>query len=218
MINGVKSFSIRILKIILGFFIIGIGNALMIKADLGMNAWNTLDQGISILFNVSFGEATRGLGIIIIIFDILLGMLPGFGTIFNILCIGFFTDSWLSILDQLSSNTLIFRFVLFLSGTIIAAIGSGFYMSMKLGTGPRDGFSLILSQRLNFEYSKFRIVIELITIFLGFLLGATVGIGTIITALINGPIIGKTMSIFNYNPAKEKQENVFETLKIHFTN
>ncbi|MDO5028522.1 MAG: hypothetical protein Q4E36_04575 [Bacillota bacterium] len=211
--NEYKILAQRILKILLGFFIIGLGNALSLKANFGMSAWSTLDHGLSLTFNMTFGTAVSLTALVILLIDMALGMIPGIGTILNMLSIGVFSDicSWL--LSAISFDSLALRIVFLVFGLVFHGIGCAYYISIKLGSGPRDSLSLLLSQRFKLDFVKLRIALEISAIFVGYILGATVGIGTVLAGFLSGPIVGKALKYFSYNPAVDKQENIFQTLK-----
>lgn len=213
--NNENLLLIRVIKLLLGFVVIGLGNSLMLKSDLGMNAWATLDHGISILLGISFGKASIAVGLVIIVLDMIMGMIPGLGTVLNMLTIGIFTDMFTDLLKNVIFQSYISRLVFLVIGAVICAIGVGYYITIKLGTGPRDGFSILTSRLANVEFKKLRIGLELLWIAIGYFLGATVGVGTVISALVSGPIIGRTMDFFNYNPATEIQENILDTFKLN---
>lgn len=209
-----KALAVRIIKILLGFFIIGLGNALSLKANFGMSAWSTLDHGFSLSFNISFGTAMVFLGLLILFTDLALGMIPGIGTILNMIAIGPFSDLASFYLRSIPLDSLGLRLAFLVFGLLLNGIGIAYYISIKLGGGPRDSLSLLLSQRFNLDFVKTRVSLELSAIILGFLLGATVGIGTVFAAFLTGPIIGKFLTLFGYDPGVDKQENIFETLNI----
>lgn len=210
---NIKNLLKRLIKVTISYFTIAFGASLMIKADLGMNAWSTLDQGVSIFFGITFGQASIYLGIVVILADILMGMIPGLGTILNVFLIGHFIDWWTVLISDISMATFLQRIIGLLLGLVIVAVSSGTYISQQLGTGPRDGFSILLSRKLGIKFSKFRVGLEISALTIGYILGATVGIGTIIIALFSGPIMAKVMEALGYDPAVGYQENIFDTIR-----
>jgi uncharacterized membrane protein YczE len=169
-----------------GLFLCATGIALMVVADLGLGPWDVLHQGLSLLLDVSIGAATIGTGVAVLLVWLPLRERPGLGTVANVAFIGLFLDLVLTVLPV--PETAWLRWTMLLAGVPIFAIGSGFYLGVGLGPGPRDGVMTGLARR-GLPLGVARAAIELTVLTLGWLLGGTVGFGTVYFALAIGPLV-----------------------------
>ena len=208
-----KKLIIKILKSIIGYLIISMGNALMIYADLGLNSWGILHQGISIQTPLSFGQALQLLGATIIVICIMFGNIPGIGTMLNMYFVGVFTDFFKDAGFFSTPGSLPGKFAMLLISVLLIDFGMFIYLRESIGAGPKDGLMLILTQRSGKDLGLIRTCMELTAVLFGYLLGGKFGIGTIIAAIILGPILRTMFKIFNYNPGENRHENVFETFR-----
>jgi len=169
-----------------GLFLCSTGIALMVVADLGLGPWDVLHQGLSLLLGVSIGAATIGTGAAVLLLWLPLRERPGLGTIANVALIGLFLDLVLSVLPGPGAPWL--RWSMLLVGVPIFAVGSGLYLGVGLGPGPRDGVMTGLARR-GLPLGVARAAIEATVLTLGWLLGGAVGFGTIYFALAIGPLV-----------------------------
>ncbi len=163
---------------------LGVGLGLTVAGDLGLSPWDVLHQGLSERFDVTIGTASIGVGIVV-----LLGWLPlrerlGIGTLMNVFVIGIALDLTLLVVD--TPDPLWAKVAYLLFGVWLWGPGSGLYIGSWLGPGPRDGLMTGLARR-GLRVGPVRSGIELSALAVGFLLGGTVGIGTIVFALGVGP-------------------------------
>ena len=177
----------RLARLLFGLTLFGLGLALMVIADLGLSPWDVLHQGISRQTGIPIGTV-----VIITGFAVLLLWLPlkerfGIGTIANAIVIGLVLDGALLFLPETLDN-LVLRWAALLVGVVIVAIGSGFYIGAGLGPGPRDGLMTGLARR-GISIAWARGGIEIAALVVGWLLGGTVGIGTLIFAFGMGPLV-----------------------------
>lgn len=174
-------------QLTLGLALFGVGIALMVRSNLGLNPWEVLHQGISNRTGISIGSVSILLGIPILLAWLPLGQRPGWGTLLNIVLIGLVTDLTLPLLPQTAS--LPTRAALLLAGILTIGLGSGLYLGAEMGAGPRDGVMMGLARRSRLSVRLVRTAIELSVLGLGWLMGGTVGVGTLLFALGIGPIV-----------------------------
>lgn len=175
-----------------------LGITLMVQAQVGLGPWDVLHQGISLLTGMSIGIASIVVGLVIMLFWLPLGERPGIGTPLNILLVGFIIDGFMAIIPPLDQLPLPAALLLpsqvgfMLIGVILTGIGSALYIAGGLGTGPRDGVMMGLVRRTGLSIRLVRTLLELSALVLGWLLGGTVGIGTLAFAFGVGPVIQAT--------------------------
>ena len=177
----------RVTQLFAGLVLYGISMAFMIESGLGLNPWDVFHQGLSETTGISFGWVVILLGIPILLLWIPLRQKPGFGTIANLVVIGFVVDGALAILQP--GDSLAMRVTYLVTGIALNGVATGLYIGSNLGPGPRDGLMTGLVNR--FPRLSIRLVrtsIELLVLGIGFLLGGTVGVGTIAYALAIGPL------------------------------
>jgi uncharacterized membrane protein YczE len=172
----------------LGLIIFGFGSSLLFHATIGNSPWVVLAEGLSIKFNWSIGFSTFICSIIVLSMWIPLGQKPGLGTIMNIIIIAGILDLSIYRFD-FSSNIFFINFLTALLGTITVGLGSGIYLIANLGSGPRDGLMTGLQKKYGYTIASVRTSIEVTVVLLGWFLGGTVGIGTLIFAFGIGPAV-----------------------------
>ncbi|HEY3342398.1 MAG TPA: YitT family protein [Anaerolineae bacterium] len=170
-----------------GLFCFGFGIALMVQAGLGLSPWESLHQGISFHVGLPIGTISILLGVPILVLWLPLSERPGIGTVLNVVCIGLVTNISLPLLPRF--NQLWLQLIQMLLGIVIIGIGSGLYLSSTLGAGPRDGLMMGLSRRTGWSIRLTRTAIELTVLAIAWLLGGTIGIGTVAYALGIGPVV-----------------------------
>jgi uncharacterized membrane protein YczE len=174
-------------RLIFGLVIFGIGDAMMVLAGLGLAPWDVMAQGISFNTGIPIGTVGILVGIIVLFLWIPLKEKLGVGTILNVFIIGIVIDLTLWLSPDTVENLAI-RWLLMLGGILLVAIGSGFYIGAGLGPGPRDGLMTGIARRgVNIGLARFGIEIAVLVI--GWMLGGTVGIGTVLFAVGMGPLI-----------------------------
>jgi uncharacterized membrane protein YczE len=170
-----------------GLMLFGLGEGLLIVSFTGASPWSVLAQGISINVNLSIGTITLLISIAVLILWIPLGQKPGMGTILNALIIAFMIDICIKFVPTPSNyiNQLILAFV----SVITVGIGGGIYLVSNLGAGPRDGLMIGLQKLTNFPIAAVRATLEILVVSIGWYLGGTVGIGTLLFAFGIGPCV-----------------------------
>tara|TARA_B100000029_G_scaffold304413_1_gene297288 strand:+ start:168 stop:833 length:666 start_codon:yes stop_codon:yes gene_type:complete len=178
---NLKPKKLTIFYLIIGLVLFGLGETLLVTANIGVSPWFVLHQGLSFKTGYSIGITTFIVSIIAILLWLPLKQKPGIATILNAILISIVVDLSLPFLPQPKYFILQLFQVMF--GMFIIGIGSGFYLAANLGPGPRDGLMTGINKQTNLSFSFIRIIIELSAVGLGFYLGGIVGIGTILYAL-----------------------------------
>ena len=182
-----------ILALVLGLWIFGTGEAILIGAGIGVSPWTVLAQGISEQTSFTVGLSTFIVGVLVLLFWIPLREIPGIGTILNIILISMAIDVMGPYIpEQTEMIPAIFQASI---GIIFVGIGSAFYLTANLGPGPRDGWMTGIQKKTDWPISRVRIGIEILVLSLGISLGGVFGIGTIMFALGIGPIVAICLGI-----------------------
>ncbi len=189
-----RSLSFRLLILIFGLFVYGLGVAMTVHAGLGIAPWDVFAQGISIQTGLSFGVSTVVVSALVLLAWIPLKVKPGIGTIANAILIGLFADFWLLILPDTSIYWQ--RLLIFLVGVVVVAIATGLYISSALGSGPRDGLMQGTANALDKPFWMVRTGYEGTVLTLGALMGGQVREGTLIFALSIGYLVQLSMKFF----------------------
>ena len=173
-----------------GFLAWGLGLALFVRANLGLGPWDAFHQGLGFQTGLTIGTASIIAGLVVLLFWIPLKERPGFGTIFNVLTIGPATDFGLWLIPQGIEN-LWLRGAMLAAGMACVGLGSALYLPAGLGAGPRDGLMMGLHRKLGWSIRISRTSVEASALGIGYLMGGTVGLGTLVFAwLLLGEPIG----------------------------
>ena len=182
-----------LIMLVIGLFLFGLGEAIIIGSGSGVSPWTVLAQGISSKTNLSVGMATFLISIFILIFWVPLKQIPGIGTILNAIIIASTIDLTLGFIPK---PELIYLKIMQASfGILIVGIGSGIYLASNLGPGPRDGLMIGLQQKTNTSIPLIRTIIEITAVTVGWFLGGIVGIGTILFVFGIGPCVGVGLTL-----------------------
>ena len=176
-----------LLILVVGLWIFGTGDAVIIAAGLGVAPWTVLAQGIGNQLNWTIGEATFFISVVVLFLWIPIKEKPGIGTILNAILIAAAIDIMEPKLPH--PQDLLFQTIQVLVGTILVGVGSGFYLTANLGPGPRDGWMTGIQRITNIPIGRVRTSIEVMVLIIGWRLGGIFGIGTIIFAILIGPIV-----------------------------
>ena len=196
----------RLLRLVAGIAVSSLGIVLMLQANVGLEPWSVLQQGMTLVLPVSYGLASVIAGAAAIGLAILLGESFGVGTIVNIIGCGVCIDAMLALdwVPQLHSLP---------GGIAMLLVGTWMYMRSALGAGPRDALMVALARKTGRSAGVCRICADILVTVSGFLLGGQFGIGTVISALGLGSLINLNFSLLHFRPAKVHQENIAETLR-----
>lgn len=191
---------IRLIKLLLGFAIIAVGIVMMKNANLGMNPWGTFHLGVHLKTGISFGQVSQLTGLLIIGIASLLKIYPGLGTVLNMFLIGAFIDvvDYSSIIP--TSEDLFVQLLMITVGTLLFSYGIYYYLMTGFGGGPRDGLMIGLVKITHQPVRYIKAAIELIVIIIGFFLGGTIGIGTIIAVFLGSFSLDYFFSRKKINP------------------
>ena len=182
-LHGVPSFP-RLARLFGGLVLIGVGVTLMVRARLGLGPWDVLHQGIASRTGIAIGTVGILVGFAVLLLWIPIRERPGIGTVANMLVIGLVIDATLPLLD--APRSLVVRVLFLIIGVGAFAPGIALYVGASLGPGPRDGIMTNLVGR-GLSIRAARTIVELSALAVGFLLGGTVGVGTVLFAAVIGP-------------------------------
>ncbi len=185
------NYVVRLFICIAGLFLFATGTIFTYRSNMGLGPWDVLHLGISRHTPLTFGEANIVVGAIIILSGLFLRVYPGVATILNMALIGLFVDLQLRLnwLPDFSSAPLLVRLLIDAVGVFITGIGTALYISPRLGAGPRDGLMMRLYTLTKTRIAIVRALLECSALLLGFFLGGTVGIGTLLFAFGVGPCV-----------------------------
>ena len=170
-----------------GLALFGLGEGLLIVSFTGASPWSVLAQGISLNIDLSIGTITLFISIIVLIFWLPLNQKPGIGTILNALIIAIMID--ISIKFIPTPENYISQLLLAITAVFTVGLGGGIYLVANLGAGPRDGLMVGLQKKTNFPIAAVRAFLEITVVSIGWYLGGTVGIGTLLFAFGIGPAV-----------------------------
>jgi uncharacterized membrane protein YczE len=166
--------------LIIGLWLFGTGEAMLVDAALGNAPWTVFAQGVSVRTGISIGVATFFTSVVVLLMWIPLRERPGLGTIANAIVIATALQVMIGVLP--TPESLGWRLAQVIGGIALVGLGSGLYLTTNLGPGPRDGLMTAVT--------PVRLSIEIVVLSIGWLLGGTVGIGTVLFALLIGPSVG----------------------------
>jgi len=176
----------RLFNLYLGLVLFGLSMALMIRAGLGLDPWDVLHQGIAERTGVRFGWVVIATGALVLLAWIPLCQRPGIGTLSNVVVVGVAVEAALAVLPE--TDHLVVRTTLLIASLVLTGIATGLYVGAGLGPGPRDGLMTGLAQR-GHSIRVVRTSIEVGVLAVGWLLGGTVGVGTVVFAVGIGPLV-----------------------------
>jgi len=171
----------------LGLTLFGLGEGLLIVSFAGASPWSVLAQGISLNVDLSIGAITLFLSIGVLIFWLPLNQKPGIGTILNALIIAVMIDISIALIS--TPENYISQLLLAFIAVLTVGLGGGIYLVANLGAGPRDGLMVGLQQKTNLPIAAVRAFLEITVVSIGWYLGGTVGVGTLLFAFGIGPAV-----------------------------
>jgi uncharacterized protein len=190
---------LQLAQLVLGLWLFGTGEGLIVLAGLGNSPWTVLAQGVSVQTPLSIGAATILISAIVVVSWSLLRETPGLGTVLNAVLVGIAIDVTLEIVP---SPTGAWRAVALLGGIALVSLASGLYLTARLGPGPRDGLMTAIVRRTGRSFRLVRVTLELSALLVGALLGGTVGIGTVAFALLIGPGVQAVLGALGHRSAE----------------
>ena len=171
----------------IGLGIFGLGEGLLIISYTGASPWSVLAQGISLNIDLSIGLVTFFVSLFALSLWMFLDQKPGIGTIFNIIIIAAMID--LSIAFVQTPQSYIGQLFMAIVAVLLVGLGSGVYLIANLGPGPRDGLMTGIQRKTNLPIAVVRAFLEITVVSIGWYLGGTVGIGTLLFAFGIGPAV-----------------------------
>jgi len=171
----------------LGLTLFGLGEGLLIVSFAGASPWSVLAQGISLNVDLSIGTITLFLSIGVLIFWLPLNQKPGIGTILNALIVAVMIDISIALIS--TPENYISQLLLAFIAVLTVGLGGGIYLVANLGAGPRDGLMVGLQQKTNLPIAVVRAFLEITVVSIGWYLGGTVGVGTLLFAFGIGPAV-----------------------------
>ena len=178
-----------------GLSLFGLGEGLLIVSLTGASPWSVLAQGISLNVNFSIGVITFFISLFVIFLWIFLNQKPGIGTILNAIIIAFMID--VSIVFVGTPENYFYQILMAIIAVLLVGLGSGFYLIANLGPGPRDGLMTGIQEKTNLPIALIRVFLEITVVAIGWYLGGTVGIGTLLFAFGVGPAVALGLYIVN---------------------
>ena len=175
------------LYLCLGLTLFGLGEGLLIVSFTGASPWSVLAQGISLNVNLSIGTITLFISLVVLIFWLPLKQKPGIGTILNALIIAMMIDICIKFVP--TPENYISQLILAIVAVFTVGFGGGIYLVANLGAGPRDGLMVGLQKKTNMPIAAVRAFLEISVVTVGWYLGGTVGLGTLLFAFGIGPAV-----------------------------
>ena len=184
----------RFVQLIAGLVLFGASLALLVRSELGLDPWDVFHQGLSVATGLSIGTCTIVAGVVVLLLWIPLRQRPGIGTVANVVLVGLALDGVLFMIPP--TGDLVLRWTYLVTGIVLNGIATGAYIGAGLGPGPRDGV-MVGFARGGRSLRVVRTAIEVSVLIVGWLLGGTVGVGTVLFALTIGPIVHRTVPAFS---------------------
>ena len=209
----IREYGRRLLVLAGGLMVSAVGITMMLQANVGLEPWSVLQNGMSIFFGITYGTAAMIVGAAVIAVAVLCGESFGIGTLANIIFAPICIDvllylDWIPRMESLWPGLL-----MLLAGMELLALGTWMYMRSALGSGPRDALMVVLARKTGRSVGLCRATVELLAIFVGWRLGGQVGIGTVITGVGVGTLFNLNFALLHFRAADLHQENLPETLR-----
>lgn len=177
----------RMAVLLAGLFLYGFTMAMLVESTLGLDPWDVFHEGVANRVPLTFGQVVIVTGAVVLLLWIPLRQRPGIGTVLNVVIIGLAADFGIGLIDQ--PDHLLWRALLLVGGVVGNGFAGALYISANLGSGPRDGLWLALVRLTGRSIRFWRTSIEITVLVIGFALGGTVGVGTVLYALAIGPLV-----------------------------
>ena len=203
-----KDILLKFTRLMIGLFLYALGIVMTINAQQGLGPWGVFHQGLSSQLNITFGTAVNIVGAVIIIMDLILGEKIGWGTIANVIFIGMFIDLLTNSNLIPVFNSTFLSFLMMFVGMFTISLAAYFYLSARVGAGPRDGLMIALTKRANKPVGLVRGSIEVTVLVIGYFLGGSVGWGTLIMSLALGFFFQTTFRMFKFDVKKVEHKYI----------
>jgi len=196
----------RLTQLFVGLALYGVSLAFVLRAGLGLAPWDVLHQGLAEHLDATVGQMVIAVSFVVLLLWIPLRERPGFGTFANAVLVGVFVDLTLLVLDPAQAWPA--RVLLLLGGVLLNGLATALYIGASLGPGPRDGLMTGVVRRTGRSVRLVRTVIEVTVLVIGFLLGGTVGVGTLLYAFAIGPVAHALLPLLTIRPSAEPDPDV----------
>ena len=184
----------KVIQVLVGTTLIGTGVALNFSSNLGLGPWGVFHEGISLNTSLTFGNAIIATGIFVTLLWIPLKQKPGIATLVDIFWIGTVADLVISL--DLNAETLVLKWIFVFIGILCIGSGTAIYVGADMGSGPRDGVMVGLESK-GLKIGMARNIIEVTALTLGWLLGGTVGLSSVVIAISIGPVVQLVIPYFD---------------------
>ncbi|NEB79591.1 hypothetical protein G3I40_30880 [Streptomyces sp. SID14478] len=184
----------RLVQLYVGLALYGASSALLVEAGLGLEPWGVLHQGLAELTGISIGVVSIYVGAIVLLLWIPLRQRPGLGTVSNVFVVGLAMDATLAVVPDVHGYGA--RIPLMVAAIVLNGIATGLYIAARFGPGPRDGLMTGLHRRTGRSIRLMRTAVEIAVVATGFLMGGTIGVGTVLYALAIGPLAQFFLRVF----------------------
>lgn len=186
----------RLPQLLLGLALYGFSMAMMTRAGLGLDPWDVLHEGIMKRTSLTFGTVVAIASVGVLLLWIPLRQKPGIGTVLNVIVVSVTVDLGRAVLPP--QHELVWQILLLVGGIVFNGLATAAYVGTRLGPGPRDGLMTGLAARTGGSVRLVRTGIELVVLAVGWLLGGTVGVGTVLYALSIGPLAQAFLPLLVY--------------------
>jgi uncharacterized membrane protein YczE len=200
---GWRRFAYDFLVIQIGFLLYGLSIDMMVQANLGLSSWDVLHMALTYHLPVTLGQASIGVGFVVVLLDVILREPLGWGTITNMIFIGVWVDAVKPFVPD-ASAVLWVQVAYLLLGTLIMGFGTAVYVGVDAGAGPRDSLMLALSRIGKISLRWSRTLLESATVLVGWLLGGPFWAGTIVSAFAIGPAVQFAFKILRVRTPRQR--------------
>lgn len=194
----------RLLQLYIGLLLYGLAAALQVRSGLGLDPWDVFHQGVARHLGLAIGTVVIIVGAAVLLAWIPLRQRPGFGTLSNVVLIGVSLNASLMWLPD--AHLMGWRITEMLAGVLLCGVATGLYIGANLGPGPRDGLMTGLARRSGRSIRLTRTSLEVTVLVAGWLLGGTVGVGTVVFALAIGPLAQVFLPLFRLETYPARSE------------
>ncbi|MFJ2628741.1 YitT family protein [Streptomyces sp. NPDC087532] len=184
----------RLIQLYVGLALYGASSALLVRADLGLEPWGVLHQGLAERTGVSIGVVSIIVGAVVLLLWIPIRQRPGLGTVSNVFAVGIAMDGTLALVPDV--HGIAARIAVMVAGIGVNGVATGLYIAARFGPGPRDGLMTGLHLRTGRSIRLVRTLIEVAVVVTGFVLGGSLGAGTVLYALTIGPLAQFFLRLF----------------------
>ncbi len=198
--------ALRLVQLFVGLVLFGAGCGIMVQAGIGLDPWTVFAQGLSLQTGIGIGWIANIVGFLVLLLWIPLRQKPGLGTIANILLVGTSMQATIALVPHVDG--FFWDLLIFVGGMLLLAVASGLYIGADFGPGPRDGLMTGLNSRFGWPIWSSRLGVEASVLLVGWLLGGTVGLGTVIFAACIGPLVHLTLPPFDRRRRRARESAV----------